>query len=407
MTSAAGAPPRRGNVLMVVHSYCPADPRVRREAEALADDGWGVDVLCLRDRGQKARETLAGVRYLRFPLRRRRGGVIRYAFEYAALLVLGTIAAVALHGMRRYRLVQAHNMPDFLVFVGAVPWLTGAPMLLDMHDPIPELYESKFALEPSAPLIRFLTVMEGVCVAFADHCLAATDAFRRRLLERGRPAGKLTVLLNSPDAKLFHPRERNGERAGTTVLFHGTVTERSGVDGAIRALEAVRAAGLEARFVILGDGDFLPHVRRLAAEGDRVRWIDVRGSVPLEAVPDVIVDADVGVVPNRAGKFNDLALPTRLFEYLAMGVPVVTSRSPAVTALFPEDALLFFAPDDEEDLARVLRLALEDPARRERCLAQGGRVAGEHAWEREKRIYLDVVSGLTSLSNPAEATSFR
>ena len=63
----------RGNVLMVVHSYCPADPRVRREAEALAEDGWGVDVLCLKDEGQSWRETIRGVRYLRFPLRRRRG----------------------------------------------------------------------------------------------------------------------------------------------------------------------------------------------------------------------------------------------------------------------------------------------------------------------------------------------
>ena len=58
----------RGNVLMVVHSYCPADPRVRREAEALVEAGYGVDVLCLRDVGQAARETVGGVHYLRFPL---------------------------------------------------------------------------------------------------------------------------------------------------------------------------------------------------------------------------------------------------------------------------------------------------------------------------------------------------
>ncbi len=402
----------RGNVLMVVHSYCPADPRVRREAEALAEDGWGVDVLCLKNRGQSFRETIRGVRYLRFPLRRRRGGVVRYAFEYGALLVLGMAAAVVLHGARRYRLVQAHNMPDFLVFVGAVPWLTGVPMLLDMHDPIPELYRSKFGFADSAPLIRFLTAMEGVCVAFADHCLAATGAFRDRLIGRGRPAGKITVLLNSPDAKLFSPRPAAANVAtaaangsAPTLLFHGTVTERSGVDCAIRAVERVRDDGVDARFIVLGDGDYLDEVRRLAAEGDRASWLDVRGGVPLDRVPDVIAGADLGVVPNRPGPFHDLALPTRILEYLAMEVPVVTARSPAVSALFGDDDLLFFQPGDEDDLVRALRQALGDGDCRRRCVENGARVAGAHAWDREKRIYLDVVTRLTSSARPSAMSS--
>ena len=384
----------RSRVLMVVHSYCPADPRVRREAEALAEAGWEVDVLCLRDKGQEARETIRGVRYLRLPLRRRRGGPLRYAFEYLALLALGLGTAVVLHGVRHYRLVQAHNMPDFLVFCGLIPWLTGVPVLLDLHDPIPELYMSKFGLRRGSPWIRALTAIEGISLRFADHALVATDAFRKRLLERGRDAGRLTVVLNSPDPRIFGARPPRTNGSAPTVLFHGTVTERSGVDCAVRAAERVRENGIPLRLVILGDGDFLPEVRRLVAEGDRGKWVDVRGSVPLDQVPDVIAECDLGVVPNRGGPFSELALPTRVFEVLTVGRAVVCSRSPAVRDLFREEDLLFFEPGDEADLARVLERALRDPELRSAIAARGAGVAASRQWEREKAVYLEVVASL-------------
>ncbi|MCA9754035.1 MAG: glycosyltransferase family 4 protein [Gemmatimonadetes bacterium] len=386
-----------GNVFMIVHSYCPADPRVRREAEALAAEGFGVDVFCLRDAGERLVERIGGVRYVRFPLRRRRGGVLRYAFEYLALLAAGAMAAVFLHGVKRYRVVQAHNMPDFLVFCGLIPWLTGVPIVLDLHDPIPELYMSKFGLDRKSSLIRWLARVEGLSVRFADHAFAATGAFRDRLVERGRPPTKISVLLNSPDPRLFAPRTRNGNAPPRPrILFHGTVTHRSGIDCAIRAAERVRAAGLDFEFVILGDGDFLPEVRRLAAEGDRPQWIDVRGPVPLERVPEEIAAADLGLVPNRGGAFSDLALPTRVFEYLSMERPVIVSRSPAITDLFAEDDLLFFAPGDEEELARVVERALRDPEARAACVAAGRRVSEQHRWELERRVYVDVIEALAS-----------
>jgi glycosyltransferase involved in cell wall biosynthesis len=381
---------------MIVHSYCPADPRVRREAEALAAAGHRVDVLCLRDAGQSRRETVAGVRYLRLPLRRRRGGVLRYAWEYLALLALGLVAASALHARHRYRLVQVHNMPDLLVFCGLVPWLTGVPVLLDLHDPVPELFMSKFGLGAGAPLIRALTRLEGIAVRFADHTLVATGAFRDRLLERGRPAAHLTVLLNAPDPRIFRPGEDPPGNGTPCVLFHGTVTHRSGVDRLVRAAERVRTDGVPLRLVILGDGDLLPRVRELVAEGDRAAWVEIRGAVPLENVPAAVAAADLGVVPNRSGPFTELALPTRLFEYLTLGRAVVVSRARAIAHLFAEEDLLFCDPEDDDDLARVLAAALRDPEARRRCVERGGRVAHAHRWEREKEIYLDVVGSLVA-----------
>jgi glycosyltransferase involved in cell wall biosynthesis len=383
---------------MIVQSYCPADPRVRREAETLADEGFGVDVLCLRNAGQSWVETVGGVRYLRLPIRRRRGGFLRYSFEYGMLTLFGIVLAAALHPFRRYRLFQAHNMPDHLVFCGIFPWFAGVPALLDMHDPIPEVYMSKYEIESKDRLIRFLTRVEGVSMGFADHVLAATSAFRHRLIERGRRAERITVVWNSADPRLFRSVPRGEPSATTTLLFNGTVTHRSGVDSVIHAVERVRARGRNVALVILGDGDYAREVRRLREDGDRASWLTLRGHVPLEEVSQEMGKADLGVIPNRANVFNDLALPTRLFEFLQVGVPVIVSHSRAIEELFAGVELDYFDARDEDDLARCIERAVDAPERG-RVAVEAGRVVVErHSWERQRSVYLGVVESLIARS---------
>jgi glycosyltransferase involved in cell wall biosynthesis len=396
-------------LLMIVHSYGADDPRVRREAEAAAERGDVVDVICLRAPGQRARRTIRGVTYWSLPLRRRRGGPARYVFEYAALFLGAALLSIPLHLVRRYRVVQAHNMPDVLVLAGVVPWLTGASTLLDLHDPVPELYQAKFGLAPSSPWIRMLTWMEGASIACADHVLVATGAFRDRLLARGRPGARIDVLLNVPDPRLFARPGAEKERELRTsagdpalplrALFHGTITHRSGVDLAIEAIERVRARGIDLRLEILGDGDFLPEVRAARERDGRAAWIELRDAVPIERVPDAVAACDLGVIPNRPGPFHDLALPTRLFESLAVGRPVVVAKSAAIRALFPEGDLLEFEPGDVDDFARVLEHACRDPSVRARCVERGGAIVRRHAWEREKETYLRVLDELFECSN--------
>jgi hypothetical protein len=74
-------------VAVVVFSPYPADPRPRRAAEALAQLGLEVDVICVRENGREPlRETFNGVQVFRVPLRRRRGGAIGYVYQYAAFI---------------------------------------------------------------------------------------------------------------------------------------------------------------------------------------------------------------------------------------------------------------------------------------------------------------------------------
>src|SRR5512143_3999871 len=112
---AATTAPR--SVAMVTHSYYEEDPRVRREADALAAAGRQVDVFALRRLHDPDDEVIAGVRVRRLGVQRHQGAGLRtYLVEYLAFLVRATFALTRAHPRRHYGLVQVHTLPDFLVF---------------------------------------------------------------------------------------------------------------------------------------------------------------------------------------------------------------------------------------------------------------------------------------------------
>src|SRR5262245_19138638 len=121
--SQAAADRLRGKrVGMVLFSYYPEDPRPRRAAEALANCGMHVDLVCLRENSNEPkRDLLNGVHIRRVPIQRRRGGVFGYFYQYLAFLIASSAIIAACSLRRRYDLVYVHNMPDFLVVTGIIP----------------------------------------------------------------------------------------------------------------------------------------------------------------------------------------------------------------------------------------------------------------------------------------------
>ena len=130
---------------MVVHSYYEEDPRVRREAEALVAAGRPVIVFALRNPGTARAERVAGVDVVRLSVQRHQGaspGV--YLAEYLAFLARAMVASNLAHRRRRFSLVQVHSIPDFLVAAAVPLRLTGIPVILDLHEAMPDFFRHRF-----------------------------------------------------------------------------------------------------------------------------------------------------------------------------------------------------------------------------------------------------------------------
>ncbi len=251
---------RGKRVAVVVFSHYPSDPRPRREAEALVQQGMEVDVICLRqDDHEQRRETINGVSILRVPLRRWRGGKFSYFFQYGSFILTSFFLLAFRSFKRRYSLVHVHNMPDVLVFAALVPKICGARVILDLHDPMPELMLTIFKLPPESFSVRMLKWLEKWSAGFANVVLTVNLASKRIYSSRSCAPEKIRVVMNSPNEDVFQFRPApaalpNGKLGGNfTIMYHGSLLPRNGFDLAVKALETVRKSIPGASLVVCGE----------------------------------------------------------------------------------------------------------------------------------------------------------
>lgn len=414
----SGSQQSKGAICILRHSSYPAELNVRREAEALLNDGYQVHVVCLRDKDQAPREDVAGVQVHRLPVRHRRGKISRYLFEYNAFFLLASILLVRLHLRHHFRGIQVNTMPDYLVFAALVPRLMGAKVVLHLHEPMPELFDTMFPARRYAWLRSLIRWSERLSVAFADSVLTVTREMRDNVCARGAAPDKITVIVNVPDDHLFEldrhaaalsrvstAREEERRRGIYRVLCHGSIEERYGFDVIVRAVARLvkEVPGLEFRF--MGKGGFLPDVLALAQRlevKDRVHYL---GFVSFETMIEEILAADVTVVPMRRNPYSVLVHTNKMFEYLALQRPVVASRLDSVAAYFPDNAISYFEADDDADLARRIGEIIADPQKGADLVRTATPIYESYRWSREKQKYLAVYESL--LSARAETAKLR
>jgi glycosyltransferase involved in cell wall biosynthesis len=393
-TSRSNLRGKRAAVLLFAHY--PYDPRPRRAAEALANEGMHVEVFCLKaSKDEPGRETFNGVSIWRLPLKRRRGGRIAYLLQYAVFIV-SAFVFLSMRSLRgRFALVHVHNMPDALVFSALVPKALGAKIMLDLHDPMPELMMTIFGLAPNSLAVHLLERIERWSTAFADVVLTVNLACKRIFASRSCPPDKIHVVMNSPDESIFTFRSPAATpppdaRQPFVIMYHGSLVERNGLDVAVTALAAVRRVVPTAELHVYGESTlFLERVMKTVLRDglrDAVRCLGVK---PLEEIRIAIDECDVGIIPNRRTTFTEINTPTRIFEYLCRGKPVITGRARGVQDYFAENQLFFFELGNAEDLARRLVHVFEQPADAERVVKLGQEVYLAHRWSEERQALVD------------------
>jgi glycosyltransferase involved in cell wall biosynthesis len=358
------SPPRTRNdaprALIVVHSYYVRDTRPRRHATALVDAGWEVDVVCARDAGELPEEDVRGVHVTRLPARRMRGSKLRYIFEYVSFALVAFAAVTRAHVRRHYRTVYVIGIPNFLVFSALVPRLLGARVILDMRDPLPEFFRSKYGLAEKHPLVKLLLAEEKLSARFASHVVTVHHSMAE-LYARSVPSDRISIVYNAPDPRLFASpgaQRRNG--ANRTMLYAGTVAERYGVDLAVEALARLCDEIPSLRLRIVGDGDLIPSLKRRVGQLGIAARVTFDDPVPLDRIPAVVAESWVGVQPARDDPLMRYSFSTKILEWCLLGLPVICGATLPVAEVFAADELLLHPPGDLEAMCERIREADRD-----------------------------------------------
>ena len=389
----------RGRVAVVVHAIVPGDPRVRRQSDALIDAGYEVDIISLRQAGEPAEDHDGPLRIVRLPINRTFVGFAGHIAEYVAFTAMATWRLAREHRRRHYDLVQVATVPDFLSFAAIPEKLGRVPLLLDLHEDMPEFFRDRFSAPLLRPLLPLVTAAARASAAVADELITVHEPLRQLSIARGVPPEKIAVVMNSADGRLFDPA-RHEQRAfmadGELRLIHHSNLQRIyGLDVAIDGLSRLRP-GLRWRLDVYGDGPWRPQIEAAIARsrtGDRV---DLHGRVALDDLPRALAAADIGLVPSLPEPYLEYSLSTKLLEYAAMGVPTIASDLATFRHHFTDAALSYVPGGDPEALARAVESLAGD---RERTVAMGRearRQAAAYDWEAQKACYLEIVDRLVA-----------
>jgi glycosyltransferase involved in cell wall biosynthesis len=392
---------------MVGYTHYRTDPRCRREATLAHRHGWETHFYALSRDGHRHDTSLEGVRLHELPLDRYRGdrslayilGYLRFFFLVAGSLFSG-------HLRHRFDIVHVNTMPDFMIFAAAGPRLLGARLILDIHDVMPELYMEKFGLPAAHWKIRLLRAVEVLSAGRAHAVLTAEHPKGELLAAHGIPAGKISVLLNLPDDALFprQPLPPAPERLpglddpGTDfrLIYHGTIARRHGLDRAVEAVARLRNAWPGLRLEVIGEGDQLRELRsRVEALGldGKVRLAE--GFRPIEEIIPVLREAHLAVIPTRPEPSTDYMLPTKMLEYLSLGVPLLVTPTRTVRHYFGETHPLYLEDASPEPLSAKLAWARENYEEVQRLTAGMQRdFFARWSWDRHRQVYTDLLDRL-------------
>lgn len=386
----------RPSLCMIVHGPYPiGEPRLARQARAARDAGFDVDVVAMRRDGEARLGLVDGIRVYRMPVEHRRGGgALQLLREYLGFAILATLRVARLAVRRRYAVVQVANPPDFLIAAGIVPKLFGARLVFDVHDLSPDLFETRFAGRSGARVADVtLRLVERLAVRLADEVLTVHDPYRQELVARGAPAAKVTVVMNSLDEELLPAPSTDRPGEEFRIVYHGTVTSWYGVELVVEALAAIGQSVPDAQLEVYGEGDAMPRVCALAeALGVSERLIAPGRYFPQTEVLSLVQGARVGVIPNLPTRLNRFALSSKLFEYVALGIPVISADLPTIRAHFDDKEIRYFRAGDAGSLADALVDVATDPdAAAARAFAARARYE-EYRWSGNAARYVAVLN---------------
>jgi len=381
---------------MLSYSFYESDTRIMQYAAALVDRGDSVDVICLGRPGEPDRTVLNGVNVVRVQTRKvNEKGPFSYLYRIARFIFVSSMVLTHRHLSNRYDLIHVHSVPDFLVFAAIVPKLTGTPLILDIHDILPEFCASKFKLSHDSLLFRFMLFAERRSARFADHVIVANDLWRDRVALRSAKPQNCSSIGNYPDPEMFRLRPRSNVSEKFTIIFPGSLNWHQGVDVAINAFARISAQLPETEFRIYGEGPEKPALIALTQNLHMQDKVFFHEFVPTEEIAEIMANCDLAIVPKRASSsFGTEAASTKIREFMSLGVPVLVSRTKVDTYYHDESTVTFFESENEADLAACILKMRNDASLRQRQVQNALKSMEADNWDVKKNEYLGLVDSL-------------
>lgn len=374
-------------VLIIVENLpVPFDARVWNEACSLRANGYGVTVLCPKDKKhKKGYEFLDGIHVYRHPMFGEGNSVSGYIIEFFCALFFEFIYASWIFLRRGFSVIQGCNPPDD-IFLVALPFkLFGVKYIFDHHDANPELYLSKYSKR--GLLYKIQVLLEKLTYRFSDVVMATNQSYRELAVTRGGLAPEdVFVVRNGPDFDRLHllppdPALKHGK--SYLVGYVGTMSVQEGLDILLEVALHIRNMGRrDVHFTCVGGGPGLAGLQQMVKDMKLEDTVTFTGRIPDDDLLAILSTADVCVNPDKPCEMNDISTMIKIMEYMALEKPIVQFDLKEGRFSAGEAAVYASKENQVPDFAAKILWLLDRPEERKRMGEIGRRrVETELAWK--------------------------
>jgi glycosyltransferase involved in cell wall biosynthesis len=368
-----------------------------REAEALCERGDKVDILCIgrNSIGKKVlNKNLTIYRLQKRNFNEKKS--ITYLLRHLRFFIKSFLISTKLHIQKRYNIIHITSPPDFLVFSAILLKLTGAKIILDIHDINPEFYMRKFGVKENSYIVKYLLILERLAVKYADHVITVTDIWKKKIVERTKiTSKKCTVVMNVP-SEIFINNDKTKKNVSKKfkMLYPGSLGEHFGVDTLVKSISVVNDKINNFVLYIYGDGHQKKYLKNIAKSLNLNSKIVFHDTVPREELIYIMKDVDLGIVPTKNGIFSDEALSGKSLEFLSIGTPIIMSKTMVSNYYYNDKIVKFFKPGNYKDLAKAIEELYYDAKKRKTLSQNGLRFTKKHNWLKYKKVYYEIIDNL-------------
>ena len=264
-------------------------------------------------------------------------------------------------------------------------------------------------LVPWRSLAAVTRVMERWVYRNVDAIFTVTLHLKKHILSYDVPESKVRVLPSGVDTQMFSPGPRNNALLqewgigpeDPVILFMGTIYKFSGLDRIIREWHQVLSGHPNAKLLIVGCGEDEDRLKHLSIESGLASHIVFGGLHPYAALVDIIRSSDICINPFELNAITRDILPTKLFQYLACGKPVIATELPGTLPFLSgeEHGMVYCSLDRFID--GINRL-LDDPKRREELGRRGVEITrAKYEWSRIAETMVAWIGETCRLNNYA------
>ncbi|MFO1020998.1 MAG: glycosyltransferase family 4 protein [Planctomycetales bacterium] len=234
------------------------------------------------------------------------------------------------------------------------------PFVLEIRDLWPESIVAVGAMKRS-PIIKLLEWLEKKLYQSADHIVTVGNDYRAGIIERGVDAKKISVVPNGVDLSRFvrvdgsELRDQYQSGSRFVCAYVGTVGMAHGLEVVLSAAEKLKAEKRDdIQFWIVGDGARREELEAMARERQLTNVV-FTGMLPKERMAEVMSAADAALVHLRGADLFSTVMPSKVFEYMAMDIPIIMGvRGQAGEVVEEARAGVPMTPDDPNSLLECI-----------------------------------------------------